>query len=165
MSKSLANSLVELDSDGKAIDGIHVSVRIRPLSQGEILSGIQPCCTSTSSSSLVITKPGDSGAYLKSQSGSAFDFAFDAVFDETSTQTDVYTKSAKPYVGKVMQGENVTIFAYGATGAGKTHTMFGNTRFDSTAAFAGAGIIPQAVTDLFHLVDARIATQDKGNTK
>lgn len=144
------------------MDGIHVSVRIRPLSSAEIMSGIQPCCLATSNSSLVISKPGDSGAYLKSQSGTSFNFAFDAVFDENSTQTDVYNKSAKPYVAKAIQGENVTIFAYGATGAGKTHTMFGSTRFDSTAAFAGAGIIPQAVADLFHLLNARIAVQEKG---
>lgn len=162
MSRIPAYDSEALESLEKGMDGIHVSVRIRPLSSAEILSGIQPCCTATSNSSLVISKVGDSGAYLKSQSGSAFNFAFDAVFDETASQTDVYNKSAKPYVVKAIQGENVTIFAYGATGAGKTHTMFGSTRFDSTAAFAGAGIIPQAVADLFHLLNARIANQEKG---
>jgi hypothetical protein len=35
---------------------------------------------------------------------------------------------------------------------GKTHTMFGNTKFESTAAGAGAGLIPQAVADLFKLI-------------
>lgn len=151
-----------MDSLTKAMDGIHVSVRIRPLSVAELNSGIQSCCSATSNSSLIINKPGDSGAYLKSQASSAFEFAFDAVFDENASQMEVYNKSAKPYVAKVIQGENVTIFAYGATGAGKTHTMFGNTRFDSTAAFAGAGIIPQAVADLFQLLNARIDKADKG---
>ena len=162
MSKIPAYDSESIDSLNKDIDGIHVSVRIRPLSSAELCSGIQSCCQATSSSSLIISKPGDTGAYLKSQSGSAFNFAFDAVFDEYASQTDVYNKSAKPYVVKAVQGENVTIFAYGATGAGKTHTMFGSTRFDSTAAFAGAGIIPQAVADLFHLINARIAKQEKG---
>ena len=40
--------------------------------------------------------------------------------------------------------------------------MFGNTRFDSTAAFAGAGIIPQAVADLFGLLHDRQQNADKG---
>jgi hypothetical protein len=40
--------------------------------------------------------------------------------------------------------------------------MFGNTRFDSTAAFAGAGIIPQAVADLFHLLNNESLTFHKG---
>jgi hypothetical protein len=168
------------------MDGIHVSVRLRPLSSSELSSGIHSCCAATSKSSLMITKEGDTTAYLKSQAASESEFAFDAVFDEHASQIEVYNKSAKPYVEKVIQGENVTIFAYGATGAGnemtlnpetifadflqgtchhslgKTHTMFGNTRFDSTAAFAGAGIIPQAVADLFKLLHERQEGADKG---
>ena len=105
-------------SESETMDGIHVSVRIRPLSSSELCSGIQPCCNATSKSSLIITKAGDTGAYLKSQATSEFEFAFDAVFDEHESQTEVYNRSAKPYVSKIMQGENVTIFAYGATGAG-----------------------------------------------
>jgi kinesin family protein 18/19 len=35
---------------------------------------------------------------------------------------DVYNGSTKPYIGDVLDGINVTVFAYGATGAGKTHT-------------------------------------------
>lgn len=40
--------------------------------------------------------------------------------------------------------------------------MFGHTRFDSTAAFAGAGIIPQSVADLFRLLRDRQTNQEKG---
>ena len=103
------------------VSGIHVSVRIRPLSQQEINSGRQVCCQSIGDSTVVISKEGDSSAYLKSQTSSIHEYAFDAVFDPTSTQEDVYNKSAKPYVNKAIIGENVTIFAYGTTGAGKNH--------------------------------------------
>jgi hypothetical protein len=78
----------------------------------------------------MITKEGDSTAYLKSQAASESEFAFDAVFDEHASQIEVYNKSAKPYVEKVILGENVTIFAYGATGAGNEMTLNPETIFD-----------------------------------
>ena len=46
-------------------------------------------------------------------------------------------------------GFDVSVFAYGATGAGKTHTMFGNLRADEAAESAESGIVPNAVIDLF----------------
>ena len=50
-------------------------------------------------------------------------FAFDRVFDETTTQGDVYEATTKPLLDSVMDGYNATVFAYGATGCGKTHTI------------------------------------------
>jgi hypothetical protein len=110
-------------SAAKTTDGIHVSVRIRPLSGGELTSGIKSCCSATSKQSLVISKEGDTAAYLKSQAASDAEFAFDAVFDEHTSQAEVYNRSAKPYLAKLILGENVTIFAYGATGAGNDMTL------------------------------------------
>jgi kinesin family member 18/19 len=112
-------SMESLEEISKSIDGIHVSVRIRPLSSNEITKGINPCCSVINDSTLLINKAGDSGAYLKSQESSSVNFAFDKVFGENATQTEVYNNTAKPYVVKALMGENVTIFAYGATGAGK----------------------------------------------
>lgn len=105
-------------------EGMHVSVRIRPLSSSEILSGYKSCCNTMGDNMVVIKKDGDSSSYLKSQmSLFVHEYAFDAVFDERASQQDVYEKSAKKFVSKAMIGENVTIFAYGATGAGKS-TMY-----------------------------------------
>lgn len=53
-------------------------------------------------------------------------FTFDAVYDVQSTQTEVYESSVKAMVNHMLCGFNVTIFAYGQTGAGKTFTMEGN---------------------------------------
>jgi kinesin family protein 18/19 len=41
-------------------------------------------------------------------------------------------------------GYNATVFAYGATGSGKTHTMVGNTQ--------QPGIMVRALNDLFQAV-------------
>ncbi|CAG2181374.1 unnamed protein product [Oppiella nova] len=52
-------------------------------------------------------------------------FTFDTIFSMDSTQTDVFTHSAKHIVDCVLQGYNGTIFAYGQTGTGKTFTSSG----------------------------------------
>ena len=52
-------------------------------------------------------------------------YAFDVVFDMESSQDEVYT-TARGLVGGVLDGYNSSVFAYGATGAGKTHTMLGS---------------------------------------
>ena len=42
-----------------------------------------------------------------------------------STQKQVYDEAAKPIIESVLDGFNGTIFAYGQTSSGKTHTMSG----------------------------------------
>ncbi|XP_028408908.1 kinesin-like protein KIF18A [Dendronephthya gigantea] len=53
-------------------------------------------------------------------------FIFDRVFDENATNEDIFQHTTRSIVDGVLQGYNCTVFAYGATGAGKTHTMLGN---------------------------------------
>ncbi|KAG7275547.1 hypothetical protein CRUP_013451 [Coryphaenoides rupestris] len=52
---------------------------------------------------------------------------FDNVFGEDSTQEDIFENTTKGVLDGFMNGFNCTVFAYGATGAGKTHTMLGST--------------------------------------
>ena len=78
------------------------------------------------------------------------------VFGPEATQEEVYG-DLRPFVAPVAQGVNCTVFAYGQTGTGKTHTMLGAGAEASAlvgesvddAVTRGAGIIPRAVTDLF----------------
>jgi kinesin family protein 18/19 len=46
-------------------------------------------------------------------------YEFDKVFSEEATNQQVYESTARSLVPKVLDGMNCTIFAYGATGAGK----------------------------------------------
>lgn len=140
-----------------------VAVRIRPLSTSETSSGQKSCCQAIGNV-VAIKKDGEAGQYLKSQQLSINEYAYDAVFDENCSQQDVYDGTAKPFVNKVLNGENVTIFAYGATGAGKTHTMLGNTRADHAAQRAEAGIIPNSVRDLFAKINNLSATLEPGES-
>ncbi|XP_028998004.1 kinesin-like protein KIF3C [Betta splendens] len=52
-------------------------------------------------------------------------FTFDAVYDASSKQRDLYDESVRPLIDSVLAGFNGTIFAYGQTGTGKTYTMQG----------------------------------------
>lgn len=52
-------------------------------------------------------------------------FSFDRVFGMESTQEQVYTYAASSLIDSVIEGFNGTIFAYGQTSSGKTHTMEG----------------------------------------
>ncbi|ODV79240.1 kinesin-domain-containing protein [Suhomyces tanzawaensis NRRL Y-17324] len=53
-------------------------------------------------------------------------FVFDKLFDVPATQEDVYFGTTRPLLDSVLDGYNATVFAYGATGCGKTHTILGN---------------------------------------
>jgi len=52
-------------------------------------------------------------------------FAFDSVYGPGSTNTEVFEGTTKDLVETIFNGYNCSVFAYGATGAGKTFTMLG----------------------------------------
>ena len=74
-------------------------------------------------------------------------FAFDAVFSEKSSQRHIYDVCAAPVVQSVLEGYNGTVFAYGQTGAGKTHTMEGLNDPSELR-----GIIPNAFEHIFDYI-------------
>ena len=76
-------------------------------------------------------------------------FTFDRVFDWNSSQEDIYRTTAKTIVDSTLEGYNGTIFAYGQTGTGKSHTMEGK---DSPAELRG--VIPRSFNHIFEAIDA-----------
>ena len=48
------------------------------------------------------------------------------VFGQKSEQPFIFKHVALPIIESVLEGYNGTIFAYGQTGTGKTHTMEGS---------------------------------------
>lgn len=95
-----------------------------------------------------ISNLADTGSVPKS-------FTYDAVYDWNSTQREVYDESAFPLVESVLEGYNGTIFAYGQTGCGKSHTMMGYKTSPEDR-----GIIPNAFYHIYGFID-----QFKGDTK
>jgi len=74
-------------------------------------------------------------------------YTFDRVFKPTANQEIVYSESAKPIVADVLAGYNGTIFAYGQTASGKTHTMEG-----LIGDPVWQGIIPRIIQDIFNYI-------------
>lgn len=70
-------------------------------------------------------------------------FTFDHVYDQDSTQDEVYDASARALVRSTLEGYNAAIIAYGQTGTGKTYTMEGDLEGPLR------GIIPRSVEDIF----------------
>ncbi|KAK8949239.1 Kinesin-like protein NACK2 [Platanthera zijinensis] len=73
---------------------------------------------------------------------SGVSFAFDHVFEESSTNSSIYDILIKSIIHAAIEGFNGTAFAYGQTSSGKTFTMNGSQ--------VDPGIIPQAVRDIFY---------------
>uniref|UniRef100_A0A670K7A7 Kinesin heavy chain n=1 Tax=Podarcis muralis TaxID=64176 RepID=A0A670K7A7_PODMU len=72
-------------------------------------------------------------------------YVFDRVFPPNTTQDQVYHACAMQIVKDVLAGYNGTIFAYGQTSSGKTHTMEGKLHDPQLM-----GIIPRIAQDIFN---------------
>lgn len=123
---------------------VKVVIRCRPLNSKERGDGRAKIVEmDRKTGQIILNNPkGDSSEAPKT-------FTFDQVMPEDITQTEVYDLTARPIVDNVICGYNGTIFAYGQTGTGKTHTMDG---------VAGdpvlQGLIPNSFEHIFQEVEA-----------
>ncbi|KAL4222761.1 Kinesin-1 heavy chain [Mactra antiquata] len=117
---------------GGADETIKVVCRVRPLNSSEEKAG----------SKFVLKFPSE-----ETISCGGKVFAFDRVLKPSVSQEYVYTVAAKPIVADVLSGYNGTIFAYGQTSSGKTHTMEGVLGDGDLQ-----GIIPRIVQDIFNYI-------------
>ncbi|XP_038887849.1 kinesin-like protein KIN-7D, mitochondrial [Benincasa hispida] len=113
-------------------DSISVTIRFRPLSEREFLKGDE------------IAWYADGDKIVRNEYNPATAYGFDRVFGPDTTSPEVYEVAAKPVVKSAMEGVNGTVFAYGVTSSGKTHTMHGDQN--------SPGIIPLAIKDVFSII-------------
>ncbi|RHZ18992.1 hypothetical protein DYB37_003687 [Aphanomyces astaci] len=126
-------------------ESVRVMVRIRPMSTKEKQDGRQTVTVASfDRAEVTITNP------MGAASEPPKAFTFDAAFGSQSTQQQVYDTAATAIVEAVMDGYNGTIFAYGQTGAGKSHTMEGY-----PAPPDQRGIIPNSFKHIFDKVSFR----------
>ncbi|KAM6108023.1 kinesin-like protein KIF18B [Pterocles gutturalis] len=81
------------------------------------------------------------------QQGKGMKFVFDRVFGETATQEEVFQHTTHGVLDGVLNGYNCSVFAYGATGAGKTYTMLGSEK--------SPGIMYLTMVELYKRIEAR----------
>nr|XP_012614277.1 kinesin-like protein KIF19 [Microcebus murinus] len=123
-----------------------VALRIRPLSDTELEEGATVIAHKVGAQMVVLMDPGeDPEDTLRTHRSRERAFIFDTVFDEHASQEDVYCATIQHLIEGVISGYNATVFAYGPSGAGKTHTMLG--------VDAEPGIYLQTLTDLFQAIE------------
>ncbi|XP_022953120.1 kinesin-like protein KIN-7D, mitochondrial [Cucurbita moschata] len=113
-------------------DSISVTIRFRPLSEREFLKGDE------------IAWYADGDKIVRNEYNPATAYGFDKVFGPDTISPEVYEVAAKPVVKAAMEGVHGTVFAYGVTSSGKTHTMHGDQN--------SPGIIPLAIKDVFSII-------------
>ncbi|PPQ74075.1 hypothetical protein CVT24_012945 [Panaeolus cyanescens] len=126
---------------------VKIAARLRPKIQGEI----------DDDSIKVVHASDNSGGSTSSSGGSfisvpnprdptqIFKFPFSSCYDQDSSQEEIYYNDVEPLLDVVYSGVTVTIFAYGVTSSGKTHTMQG-TKHEP-------GVIPRVVRGMFEKKD------------
>ncbi|THG18946.1 hypothetical protein TEA_029295 [Camellia sinensis var. sinensis] len=122
----------ELDAPRSGGDSISVTIRFRPLSEREYQRGDE------------IAWYADGDKIVRNEYNLATAYAFDRVFGPSTITEEVYEVAARPVVKAAMEGVNGTVFAYGVTSSGKTHTMHGDQN--------SPGIIPLAIKDVFSII-------------
>ncbi|XP_010498629.1 PREDICTED: kinesin-like protein KIN-7C, mitochondrial isoform X2 [Camelina sativa] len=119
-------------ASSKLKENITVTIRFRPLSQREVNNGDE------------IAWYADGDYTIRNEYNPALCYGFDRVFGPPTTTRRVYDIAAQQVVSGAMSGINGTVFAYGVTSSGKTHTMHGEQR--------SPGVIPLAVKDVFSII-------------
>jgi len=131
---------VASSSSSGSSGNVKVICRVRPLNSKEQGMGGNVCVDFVDQRTIGIKNPNN-----PELGPGMHKFTFDRVFDMKSKQEDVYDFAAKPVVESVLEGFNGTIFAYGQTSSGKTHTMLGPDIDNSL----NRGIIPRMVNTVF----------------
>ncbi|KAL4965556.1 kinesin family protein [Aspergillus stella-maris] len=134
-------------SDEDAKTAVKVAVRVRP-----------PLKPTDPGYELIPQRFQRSMAHVTSPTSLAVDvpqgrklFVFDRVFAETVEQEGIW-EYLSDSVGSFLQGYNVSILAYGQSGAGKSYTM-GTSSPNEQGNTEASGIIPRAAQLLFEKLD------------
>ena len=73
----------------------------------------------------------------------SYDFQFNGIFEQNSSQEEIFEIIGKKIIKKSIEGYNNSVFCYGQTGSGKTFTMCGSKNWKER------GLIPRILIDLF----------------
>ncbi|XP_063444138.1 kinesin-like protein KIF19 [Mytilus trossulus] len=131
---------------GGGEQNLTVALRIRPLNEDENYNGAKSIAHKVQAKMVVLMDPmEDHDDVLRANRSREKQFVFDCTFDSNALQDEVYKNTTRSLLPNIINGYNATVFAYGATGAGKTYTMLGT---DDEP-----GIMARGLNDLFVEMD------------
>ena len=134
------------------VNSVKVFCRFRPQNSNERSHNGVTCHEVIDEQSVQLKRGASASTATPGGSGP---FNFDRVFDTTTSQEEVYEHVGRELVEQCLDGYHCTCFAYGQTGAGKTHTMMGSQTDESQA-----GIIPRIVADIFSRIHGASAKEE-----
>lgn len=123
-------------------ENIKCIVRCRPLNEKE--KGLGTKCITISPDSKVVIVENKNDKLLSGK------YTMDKVFSEDVTQEEVFKEIGEPIIQSFLGGYNCTIFCYGQTGAGKTHTMMGPLDQLYETNSPSHGLIPRIINYIFN---------------
>ena len=128
----------------KGTYNILVAIRCRPLNQKEKEYSTYNTLNIINKKLIILKDP--NGIHnINNNRSKEITMAFDYAFDEYESQESIFNSTTKFLIDGVVNGFNATVFAYGATGAGKTYTMLGNEK--------EPGIMPLTLKELFNKIN------------
>ena len=74
-------------------------------------------------------------------------YNFDFVFDEKSTQREVYNTSIGEHISQVFSGNNLSLILFGGAKSGKSYTIYGGK--------GAPGVLALACSDLFTMIKVK----------
>ncbi|KGO73430.1 hypothetical protein PITC_085680 [Penicillium italicum] len=89
--------------------------------------------------------------------GEEYAFQFNGVYDADVSQQELFDAEVSPTIKHLLNGFDVTLFAYGVTGTGKTHTMRGG------KTLADRGVIPRLLSGIYRR-SRKIEKDSEGQT-
>ncbi|XP_054925473.2 kinesin-like protein KIF19 [Dermacentor andersoni] len=144
------------NGDEAKVQRLLVALRVRPILPSEVDKGLTCIAHKIDDKTVLLVDPQSSESTDKSRNGSSqrkvvsHRYTFDWTLDERSSQEEVYRQVGKPLVENLLQGFNGAVFAYGATGAGKTYTMVGTDK--------SPGLMVRVFDDIFQFAKQNDAT-------
>ncbi|KAL1719148.1 kinesin with motor region at N-terminus [Schizophyllum commune] len=118
---------------------IGIIARVRPALPHEIDDG-----------SVVVQNSGSGGSihvYMNDGNKASKQFKFTNCYGADSRQEDIFNNDIEPMLPFLFDGITITIFAYGVTSSGKTHTIQGTAE--------QPGVIKRVVEKLCYMMDSR----------
>eukprot|EP00878_Enallax_costatus_P035224 GHUV01039231.1.p1 GENE.GHUV01039231.1~~GHUV01039231.1.p1 ORF type:complete len:419 (+),score=96.69 GHUV01039231.1:574-1830(+) len=106
----------------------------------------------TSRNRVSVVRPGS----LQPKPEDEYDVTF--VYGAEAANSDIHERSISPLIRKFIEGYNVCVLAFGATGSGKTTTLEGGRGKDRRGSSDGDGLVHLAIDELFELVHGKAVT-------
>ena len=133
-----------MGSDNGETEEVSVYCRVRPISTEDSEAGEERCVEVIDDETIRLAPPESSRAYFN---GKGQEYTFKTVYDEDSTQTEVFQSCGFKLVNDLFQGKNGLMFTYGVTGSGKTYTMQGTP--------TDGGLMTRSLDVIFNSIDGR----------